>query len=224
MDIKPVTWSHSSLKDFETCARKYHEVKILKNYPREETEATLYGTQLHAVCEEYIKLDAPLPPGFEFLQDTLDVLKNKPGRKLTEHEMAVDIMLRPCGFKSPDAWARGIADLLIINDEDLTAWVFDYKSGNDKYPDTDQLTLMSLMVFAHFPHIRLVRSGLLFVLRGTAVKHRVELHDAAEHWWKYRERVARIEDCQRTGVWNPKQSGLCRRYCPVTSCEYNGRR
>ena len=224
MDIKPVAWSFSSLKDFETCARKYHEVKVLKRYPREETEATLYGTQLHSVCEEYIKLDAPLPPGFEFLQDTLDVLKAKPGRKLTEHEMAVDAQLRPCGFKSPDAWSRGIADLLIINDEDLTAWVFDYKSGSDKYPDTDQLTLMSLMVFAHFPHIRLVRSGLLFVLRGTAVKHRVELSEATTHWWKYRERVARIEDALRTGVWNPKQSGLCRKYCPVLECEFNGRR
>ena len=28
---KPVTWSHSSLKDYEGCARRYHEVKILKN-------------------------------------------------------------------------------------------------------------------------------------------------------------------------------------------------
>ena len=54
---------------------------------------------------------------------------------------------------------RGIADLLIVDEESLTAWVVDYKTGKDKYPDKEQLTLMSLMVFAHFPIIRVVKSA-----------------------------------------------------------------
>ena len=35
-----VKWSHSALKDYEGCARRYHEVKVLKNYPFKDTEAT----------------------------------------------------------------------------------------------------------------------------------------------------------------------------------------
>jgi hypothetical protein len=67
-------------------------------------------------------------------------------------------------------WVRGIADLIIIDDENLTAWVADWKTGNNKYPDRDQLVLMSIMVFAHFPHIRRVNSALMFIVKNDMVK------------------------------------------------------
>lgn len=217
-----VQWSHSGLKQFETCARQYHELKILKNYPRQETEQTLYGTQLHEAAELHIRDGIPLSPSFAFMQPTMDALKSMPGRKLTEYEMALNRDLQVCNFKAPNYWVRGIADLIIVDDDNLTARCFDYKSGSNKYPDTDQLTLMSLMIFKHFPHVREVSSGLLFVLKDTATKHRVTRDQEDKLWWRYRERVGRIGVAHATGVWNPTRSGLCRRYCPVSSCEFCG--
>ncbi len=32
--MKKPAWSHSSLKDYEGCARRYHEVKVLKKYQK----------------------------------------------------------------------------------------------------------------------------------------------------------------------------------------------
>lgn len=541
-----VTWSHSGLKDFENCARKYHEVKVLKRYPREETEQTLYGTQLHEQCELYIRDARPLDPNFRFMQPMLDTLVAMPGRKFPEYEMALTKDLRVCNFKDPNYWVRGIADLVIIDDDNLTARVFDYKglpldtplptpggfvtmrdiavgdtvyggdgkpcvvthksrvhtkpclrimfadgasvvcdaehkwvlvgghvtdaaqitkgdsiyvaaptvtpaavlpidpyvlgvwladgkhtsgeitkpdafvweeierrgytlgkcgvnsrskcrvhtvlglapalralgvrgkkhipamymqssmtqrldllrglmdgdgyanpkrkqavfttihkafsdqvkelaaslgyrvyqcevqgtgfgkavtsyplffnplrhnpflmprkanvlqvlhegdpvrsrgahlrpwrrlvtaveavvtvptqcigvdsndhtylctknylithnSGSNKYPDASQLELMALMIFKHFPHIRRVTGGLLFVLKNTVSKTKIERDAEDATWWKYRERVARIEQAHATGVWNPKSSGLCKKYCPVLTCSFNGR-
>jgi hypothetical protein len=86
----------------------------------------------------------------------------KPGRKFPEHEMGLTIDLKPCNFKDGAVWVRGIADLLIVDDENLTGRIVDYKTGNNRYPDTDQLVLMSLMTFAHFPHLRQVNSALLW--------------------------------------------------------------
>jgi hypothetical protein len=218
--MKTVTWSHSSLKDYEGCPRRYHEVKVLKNYPFTETEATIYGTQLHEAAELYIKDGTDLPPQFEFLRDTLDVLKAKPGRKLCEYKMGVTKDLKPCGFMDKDVWVRGIADLLIIDDDNLTARVVDYKSGNNKYPDREQLKLMALMVFVHFPHIRRVSGALLFVVKNDIAKGSYMVGEAEEYWWDYRERVARIEQAHESGVWNPKPTPLCG-WCPVKTCEYN---
>ena len=218
-----VTWSHSSLKDYEGCARRYHEVKILKKYPFQETEATRYGTQLHLAAEEHIRDDKPLPPQFAFIQPTLDALKKKPGRKLAEQKMALDEDLCPVGWFDKKVWVRGIADLLILDDDNLTAWVVDYKTGNNKYPDRDQLVLMSLMVFAHFPHIRRVSGALLFVLKNDMAKASFMVGEAEEYWWDYRERVARIEQAHETGVWNPKPTPLCG-WCVVKTCEYNKKR
>jgi RecB family exonuclease len=221
--MKTVTWSHSSLKDYEGCPRRYHEVKVLKNYPFKDTDATLYGKELHTAAELYIKEGTPLPPQFAFIKDTLDALKAKPGRKLCEHEMGVTKDLKPCKFMDKNVWVRGIADLLIIDDENLTARVVDYKSGNNKYPDREQLKLMALMVFAHFPHIRRVSGALLFVVKEDIAKASFMVGEAEEHWWDYRERVARIEQAHETGVWNPKPTPLCG-WCPVSSCEHNRKR
>ena len=218
-----VKWSHSALKDYEGCPRRYHEVKVLKNYPFTDTQATLYGKEYHTAAELYIKEDKPLPPQFEFTKDLLDALKAKPGRKLCEYQMGIRADLTPCGFMDKDVWCRGIADLLIIDDDNLTARVVDYKTGNNKYPDREQLRLMALMVFAHFPHIRRVSGALLFVLKNDMAKASFMVGEAEEYWWDYRERVARIEQAHETGVWNPKPTPLCG-WCVVKTCEYNKKR
>ena len=220
--MKATPFSHSSLKDYENCPKKYAEVRVYKNYPRQETEATIYGKELHKAAEEFIRDGKELPGQFAFMREVLESLKRKPGRKFCEIELAMTADQKPCDFKDENAWARGIADLLILDDDSLTAYVFDYKSGGDKYPDRDQLRLLALLVYVNHPHIRLVKGGLLFVVKGTAIKCKVELEDIQPIVWDYRERVGRLLQAYETDVWNPKPSGLCKRYCPVTTCLHNG--
>jgi hypothetical protein len=220
---KQVTWSHSALKKFEQCARQYHEVTVLKRFPFRDTPQTLYGKDVHKAIEDYGRDGTPMPEQFAFVLPVVDVLLAKPGRKLFEHEMALTKDLRPCAFDSDDRWVRGIADLLIVDDDNLTARVIDWKTGNDKYPDRDQLVLMSLMVFAHFPHIRSVSSALFFIVKGSMVKHKMSYEDAEDAWWDYRERVAKLEAAHEYDVWNPSQSPLCG-WCPVKDCTFNTKR
>jgi len=218
--MKKPAWSHSSLKDFEGCQRRYHEIKVLKNYPFVETEATRYGTQVHESLELYIKDGKPIPPEHSQFQPVVDALLKKAGRRLPEYEMALDANLNPVSWGDDNVWVRGIADLIIIDDENLTAWVVDYKTGNNRYPDREQLVLMSLLVFAHFAHIRQVRSALLFVVKNDMVKHNMSVDETKDEWQRYRERSARISACIDSGVWNPKQTPLCG-WCAVKSCEFN---
>jgi len=215
-----VTWSHSSLKEYEGCPRRYHEVKVLKRFPFKDTEATLYGKEFHKAAEDYIKEGKDLPEAFMYAQGALDALNKKEGRKLCEYQMALNLDLKPTGWFSEDVWVRGVADLLIVDDDNLTAWVVDYKTGNNKYPDREQLKLMSLMVFAHMPHIRKINSALLFVVKEDFVKHSMTVEQTSSEWWQYRQRIARIEEAHATGTWNPKSSALCP-WCPVTTCEFH---
>ena len=218
--MKQPAWSHSSLKDFEGCQRRYYEVKVLKNYPFTETEATRYGNQVHEALEMYVKEGKPIPPEYSQFQPVVDAMLKKDGRKLAEYQMALTVDLKPTDWKAKDVWVRGIADILIVDDENLTAWVGDWKTGNNKYPDRDQLVLMSLMVFAHFPHIRKVNSALLFIVKNDMVKMSMAREDIDKHWWDYRERTARLEACFANDVWNPNQTPLCG-WCPVKTCEFN---
>lgn len=216
--MKVIRWSHSALKKFEQCPRQYHEVKVLKKYPKVDTAYTLYGTEVHSAIEDYIN-GKKLEDKYLSFKPVIDAILKKPGRKHTELEMGITTDLNPCKPDDLSVWAIGIADLAIIDDDNLLAWVVDWKTGSDRYPDMDQLVLMSLMIFAHFPHIRRVRSALVFLTKNTMPKHVMERDEAKEHWQKYRERVARLESAFGSGVWNPKQGALCP-WCPVTGCEH----
>lgn len=218
-----IRWSHSSLKDFETCARKYHEIRVLKKWPKEEGIEALFGTEMHDAAERYLRDGDELEPRFTFLKEALDALKARSGTKYYEHEMALTWELQPCAMDDENVWVRGIADLLIIDEANYTAWVLDYKTGNHKYADTDQLKLMSLFVFAHFPKIKVVRGALLFVLGGHIVKTKINRDERHGFWWDYRQRVALIEQATEADNWNPKKSGLCKKHCEVRSCEHNGK-
>jgi len=215
-----VKWSHSGLKKFEQCPRQFHECNVLKLHPHKDTEATLYGTQVHEALELYMRDGKPIPEKFAQFKPMADALLKKPGRVLPEYEMALTAELHPCGFKDANVWVRGIADVLIVDDDNLTAWVADWKTGSNRYPDRDQLVLMSLMVFAHFPHIRKVHSALVFLVKNDMVKLQMAREQADAFWWKYRERVAKIEACHTNGVWHAKSSPLCP-WCPCTSCEHH---
>ena len=218
--MKVISWSHSALKDYEGCPKRYQEIKVLKNYPFTETEATRYGNEVHKAIELYIRDNTPVPEAYAQFVPVVDELLKKPGRKLAEQQMALTKELKPCDWRASDVWVRGIADLLIIDDDNLTAWVVDWKTGSDKYPDRDQLKLMSIMVFAHYPHIRKVNSALLFIVKGSMTKHSMTYDQADAHWWDYRERAARIEQAHETGVWNAKPSPLCP-WCPATTCVHH---
>lgn len=215
-------FSYSMLKAFETCPRQYHEIRVLRRHPSPKTEQILYGERLHKAAEDYIASGVTLTDEFGFLKPTLDNLLALPGTKFAERKMAVTKELQPCGWRSPDAWYKGIADFSAVDLPGKKGFVCDYKSGSNKYPDTDQLELMSLLLFAHHPEIEVVRSALLFVAKGTMEKKIVRREQAAFMWDRYRERNDLRVCAHQLGVFNPKQSGLCRKHCPVTSCEFNG--
>lgn len=218
-------WSFSSIKLFEQCPRKYHHIRILKDHVESETEAMLYGTRFHEAAEFYIKNNTPLPQYFNFVKSTLDNLKQMSGEKLCEYEMGVKEDLTPCAFNDPDVWFRGIADLLILDHETGEGRVIDYKTGKSaKYADPGQLELMALCVFKHFPTIKKVKSGLLFVVCNAFIKDKHSADQQDVLWEKWVQRHNRLKVAMQTDVWNPKPSGLCRAHCIVTSCSHNGRK
>ena len=70
--MKIPAWSFSSLKLFETCPRKYQAEKVTKEVPYTETEATVYGTELHKASEDFIRDGTPIPERFAFVRPYLD--------------------------------------------------------------------------------------------------------------------------------------------------------
>jgi hypothetical protein len=219
-----IKWSYSSIKLFEQCPRKYFHLRVLKDIVEPETEAMLYGTRFHEAAENYIKDGTPIDPAFVFAKPVLDNLKQIAGEKLCEYQMGITEDLQPCAFDAENVWFRGIADLLILDKEKGEARVVDYKTGKSaKYADPDQLELMALCIFKHFPEIKKVKGGLAFVVCNAFVKGKYDVADQDVTWVKWVKSHNRIKIAYDNDVWNPKPSGLCRKHCSVLSCSHNGR-
>ena len=215
---KPIQWSFSSLKDFVGCPKRYYEIKVAGNFETKMTEALIYGKEVHSALEHYVRDGTDLPVNYLRFKEAVDALVAIPGQKFCEHEMALLPDLTPCKFHDSKRWVRGIADLLVIDGE--TAYVVDYKTGNDKYPDLDQLKLMALMVFAHFPQVNKVRGALLFILRNNLIGEDYERSQMNTLWEVFTPKVKRLELSFKTKEWPANPTPLCR-YCPVSTCEFN---
>lgn len=227
METKKPVWSFSSIKTFIQCPKKYYHLKVRKDYEENfATEAILYGNEFHKAAELYMKNEVEeLDPRFDFAKDALLKLKEMPGEKLCEHKMGLTSNLEPCGFYDSNVWYRGIADLIILNREKGTAKVLDYKTGkNTKYADKGQLELMALCVFAHFPEIKVVKGGLLFVVCPAVISDTYTIENRPGMWSKWLQEYGVLLKAYKADVWNPRPTGLCRAHCVVLECPHNGKR
>lgn len=214
-----MAYSYSGIKTFQNCARQYYETKVLKKWPFPETDAIRYGKEVHKAMEDYVGgITESLGPHQRFTT-IADSIKNMQGEKLLEYEMGLDAKLNPCVFDSPDVYIRGIADGIILDREKGRAFIFDYKTGSDKYPDAAQLELMALMVFRHFPEVTHVKAALLFLVHDKIVPAEYHKKDAKPKWIQWLNKIEAIETANETGVWNESPSGLCG-WCVVETCPH----
>jgi hypothetical protein len=222
MSVK-YTWSYSSLDLFKQCPQKYYRLRVLKDVKDPPAEHLNYGLAVHKAAEDYIGKGVPIPEKYvAILKTSLDRLIAMEGEKHCELRLGLTQGLEPCGFFAPDVWWRGVADLIIIKDD--SAYVVDYKTGkSSKYADTKQLELLSLAVFKHFPQVKKIKGGLLFVVANDLIKANYEQDKAGVYWTKWLEDTGRLEAAITNDVWNAKPNFTCRQYCPVHDCQHNGK-
>jgi hypothetical protein len=178
----------------------------------------IYGTEVHKALEDYVKDGKELALNYIRFKGVVDELIAIPGQKYPEYQMALGHDKTPCAFDNPDRWVRGIVDLLIVDND--YAFIVDYKTGSNKYPDAKQLRLMSLMTFAHFPQVNKIKAGLLFVMHNNFITEEYKREDIEKSWGKFEGPLTRLDKAFETNVWPCNPTPLCG-YCPVKTCDYH---
>ena len=216
------SWSYSSLDLFQQCPHKYYRLKVKKDIKEPVSEHLVYGLDMHKAAEEYIKEGKPIPERFKYLTPVLDKLKEYEGEKLCEYRMGLTRNLEPCGFFDKQVWWRGVADLIVLNGD--SAKIIDYKTGkSSKHADTKQLEILSLAVFKHFPQVKRVKGGLLFVVANEFVKGDFDAEKSDIYWQRWLTNTGQLEKAFEFDVWNARPNFTCKKWCPVKDCVHNGR-
>jgi hypothetical protein len=182
----------------------------------------VYGLDVHKAAEDFIGKGTPIPEKYKFIEPSLLKLKAYEGEKLCEYRMGLTKNLEPCKFFDKGVWWRGVADLIILNGD--SAKIVDYKTGkSSKHADTKQLEILSLAVFKHFPQVKRVKGGLLFVVANDFVKGDFDAGQTDVYWQRWLTNTAQLEKAFEVNVWNPRPNFTCKNWCPVKDCTHNGR-
>jgi PD-(D/E)XK nuclease superfamily len=211
----PVT--PTSLGTFLTCPRQFEAKYITKEVVFQETAATIYGTAMHTALENRLCHMTPLPAEFASLESYANRVYNAPGDLYVEHKLAINKSGKTCPWK--DRHIGGIADVLIVNG--ANAVIIDWKSGKHK-EDPLQLTILAKCVFANFPKVQNISASLVFFKSNSSypfVTKRTEFTTA-----QLDKDIFEYDISQQQGHFLPKKNGLCREWCDVVRCEFNGRR
>lgn len=218
-------WTYSHLDSFETCPRKFYHTKVVKDVIEPPTVHTEWGTTVHTAFENWIKDGTPLPDGMTQWQTLANKLAKLPGDKYTEQKFAIDAAFQPCDWKQ--AWSRGIADLVVVHGD--KAVVMDYKTGKRK--PTEQLNLYANYVFHHYEHVNTVFTGFVWLKdrkidwnSGRTGNYPITREEMPIVWQEFLPRVRKLETAYERDKWPARTSGLCKGWCPVTQCEFNGNR
>ena len=219
MDKLPA-WSFSSIKTFEQCPKKYYHLKVVKDIKEPLSEAITFGNEIHKIAEEYVDKGRPIPEKYNHIEPALKVLKDMPGEKLCENKLGLTADLKPCGFFDKNVWWRGVADIIILQGD--TALTVDYKTGkSSKFAELKQLEIVSLAIFKHFPEVKKVKAGLMFLFADDFVKTAYLADSQQELWGSWISDVGQLQASVENDMWNPKPNFTCRGWCPVTSCDHN---
>lgn len=218
---KPFSWSFSRVKNFETCPRRYHEIDVLKNFREAKSPELQVGFAVHEAMAKRLTDGTPLPANMPF-EHWIEWVANEGGKITVEEEIAITSEFKPCAYfdKVKPVWLRAKIDVLRLNGRD--AHIIDWKTGKVK-PDMTQLKLAALCVMVHHPHIFNITADLVWLGDNTRTTEKFTVDELVD-WWVHgmTKRVTVLQKSHDENHFPPSPSGLCGRWCVVTSCEYCG--
>lgn len=229
VERRPV--SFSAIDKFTNCARKYYAYDIAKVIKEPENPQMRDGFRVHKAMSDYIAHDTPLPPEMKRYADwTTTMFTGQPDEIIhTEHRMACTFDLTPCDYfsRKHKVWLRAVADVLVINAPHALS--VDWKTGKEKderyelLPKNFQLRLCAMLIFLHFPQVKHITSKYVYLNEGTSTSFEMPKEDLRLFIPQAYDILGGIYKAERANSFPPRPSGLCKRHCAVTACEYHGK-
>ena len=214
-------WSYSALTAFETCPKRFQLTRVTKQVVEKQTEATLWGNQVHKALELFAAKGKPLPPEMQQYERYVKKILSIEGKRVVEERVALTKDFRQTKWMAKDVWVRGIIDIGVVGSE--TAYLLDWKTGKHR-PDNDQLKLFAALAFAMYPWVQRVVTGFIWLKVEKFDKEVFTRDQLPEIWNEFMPRLSRVATAYDQDKWLPKPSGLCKNWCPVgrSLCEHCG--
>lgn len=218
------SWSYSKIKNNDVCGRRHYELDLRKPkiFSEPPGDMLAWGDKVHIAMKGALTKTGPLPEEMAPYQKYIDEIQRLPsdGQLFVEQKYALTKAFQPTEYFGPAVWFRGIADVNYVRPP--LAIAFDWKTGKIKH-DATQLMLMATCVLAYHPNVDYIETRFAWLQDDAVTRERYTRQDITDEWQGMLKRVQAYEADVLANNFPPKPSGLCVRYCPVTSCEFHGK-
>ena len=220
---KPRAWSYSALAQFETCPKQHWHYRVKKDVKDTGNADSQYGEYVHKALAAYCMKGKPLPLDVAHMEKFAKQYKEaKTTERYAEVQIAIDANMEQTGWFDDDVYCRVIIDLLLVNDD--FAMLVDWKTGKMK-PDEEatQLSLSACVLMMVKPNINRVVMRYVWTKHGgKPTQFTLRREDIPRVWNSLAPRIQRYQNAYANDEFPANPSGLCRKWCPVTSCPHNG--
>ena len=216
--MKPVIASHTFLDTFERCPKQAWHTYIAKDLPFVETEQMKWGTRVHTALERRVRAKTPLPEGMEPYEKFAAALDRY--KCHVETKLGMTVNGRGCGFFENNVWCRGKVDVAVVNPP--TCLILDWKTGKPR-EDAAELERFAYMIRANNDEPKIFLGHYVWLKDGRIG----ELHtlDPDRRLASDKRLMEQVEALQMRGdPWPAHENGLCKQWCDVVSCQFNGRK
>ena len=212
---KNVSWSAATLESFTMCPQRFYRTQVIKDIEAKPTPAADYSNQFHELLGQAL-VGNPFPEKFARFQHMVDLVRALPGEHSVFKTLAVDRQLKPCSLDK--AWVKTTVDCVVANGRE--AVLFFWKTGQKEPSDASKLSAAIYFCLNHESvtiHIR------TFWLRAGVVEKETFTRDQLPELWRmFVPAYKRLLEAHETGVWKATPCGLCKKYCEVKECRFNG--
>ena len=223
--------SFSAMNNFANCPRKFFLYEVSKTIQEPENDNMKEGFRVHKAMADFVSKGTPLPPQYERYADWVTTMRthNHDEIVLTEQKFACTFQMKPCQYfdRNEKVWLRSTADLVVINN--LHALNVDWKTGKEPDPRYEllppnfQLNIAALMIMLNYPQVERVENKYVYLNQGTATTSHLARSDLRQFVPQLYDTAASIQKAVRNDMWPPRPSGLCKKHCAVTHCQYHGK-
>lgn len=181
-------YSSSKRKTLAQCPLKFYHTYVAKSYPFVETPAVLIGRHCDTVLENAIasgiepdldelreKLEH-IHPEYEHLDNLVagvdaahEYAVTRPGIKVLQKRVALDQRLQPTAVDwraKSKLFDSAMFDLVTLDPDPSKVYVDDWKTGNDGFPDWDQIEDYSVYMFSVLPKVQVVEGSIVWLRKG----------------------------------------------------------
>jgi hypothetical protein len=218
---KPFVFSYSFINTYLTCPRQAQAKYITKELPYVESDAMKWGNKVHSAFEQRINNRRMLPSELAAWEPLCLQLELTPVQ--AEVKLGTNALGAPQTFFGDHVWLRGVIDVQKVQGN--VAVILDWKTGKVR-EDPLELEVFGLLLRQHNPEVEKVTGNYIWMQTGK-IGDVHELSDRKRTWDFVRRTSDEIDTLKKhvgDGQWPAKQNGLCKAWCDVLSCPYNGKR